>query len=62
MEEWAEMVIADPSRTLQSKSERFLLDHFRPLEVEEGALDDEIVVTSDLYEVFRAFRACRPSA
>jgi hypothetical protein len=25
-------------------------------------LDDEVVVTSDLYEVLRAFRACRPSA
>jgi hypothetical protein len=44
MEEWAETVIADPCRTLQSESERFLLDHFRPLEVDEGALDDEIVV------------------
>jgi len=25
-------------------------------------LDDEVRVTSDLYEVLQAFRACRPSA
>ena len=25
-------------------------------------LDDEVAITSDLYEVLRAFRACRPSA
>jgi len=25
-------------------------------------LDDEVCVTSDLYQVLRAFRSCRPSA
>jgi hypothetical protein len=44
VEERAEMIIADPSWSLESKSERLLLDHFRPLEVYEGALDDKIVV------------------
>ena len=25
-------------------------------------LDDEVIVTSDLYDVLQAFKACRPSA
>ncbi len=28
----------------------------------EDFLDDEVRVTSDLYEVLQAFRSCRPSA